>query len=51
MESYYFKKCAFFDFNSDKYDVGKPFWFMKSHSDMQFLKKVVELNSSEYPNL
>lgn len=50
MESY-FLKMRFFDFNANKYDVGKPFWFRKSHSDMQFLIKIVELNSSEYLNL
>lgn len=51
MERYFFKKHSFFDLKLNKYDVGKPFWFMKSHSDMQFLIKIVELNSSQHPNL
>lgn len=51
MNSIYFKKRRNFDFKPHKYDLGIPFWQKKSHLDMHFLNKVVELDKNKHENL
>lgn len=51
MEAIYFKRRKPFDFNPHPYDLGVLFSKNKSHADMQFLAKVVEIAEDGHKNL